>query len=437
MIAARVRISTRPRDDETWRAGLATLPVVADPNVCLAHAASDLDSSFSRDGLSVVAQSRLVSPGETKVAEIVALAYERYGLGLPRHIEGDHAFILFDHRLRLLLAASTITSRLPLSYWSRGETVAIASSTLSLLRHPDAPRKVDDLYLAHLLSGSAAAPTGLTPIRGIQRLRFGEALLVRGGIATTTFVDAFSPRSPPAKGREMQATWDAIGDAVERTVGRADQPCISLSGGLDSAMVMGAAHARARALPAFSIVASRYGDLDESRALDALEGTWPEMPLSRVDASDACVYPALTDVELRDDPPLTPLMLFPARLELWKAIAAAGFRTVIDGEGGDQLFSLLVTPLDAIGRPCCAIFANSPAGAPCSSALWSCRCFLPRSASLGPAAGRNVSQFSPPTSIRMRVTRVSLRRPGSSGQSPPFTGQPPNCSSDGCRCPRS
>jgi asparagine synthase (glutamine-hydrolysing) len=350
MIAAHVWTSTSPAEDDTWRAGLIECAGAAESRVWLGHSGTRLDSSRSSERLQVVAQSRLVSGGQPKAAESVALAYERHGLSLTRHLQGDCAFILHDARLGLLVAASTLTSRLPLTYWSRRGTVAIASRTLPLTRHPDAPRELDDMYLAHWLSGSMAAPPGLTPLRGIRRLQVGEALLVRDGAATTRTIDALSPRSAPARGDEIEATWDAIGGAVDRTIRLSDQPCISLSGGLDSATVMVAALERGHALPAFSIVAPRYGDLDESRAVDALQGAWPEVPLSRVDASDESVYPALSDLELRDDPPLTPLMIFPARVQFWKAIAAAGFRTVIDGEGGDQLFSLLVTPFDAVVR---------------------------------------------------------------------------------------
>jgi asparagine synthase (glutamine-hydrolysing) len=297
-----------------------------------------------------VAASRLAPRGQACAAQNIALAYGRYGLALGPHLEGEHAFILYDTRRKVLLATSTVTSRLPLAYWSRGTTVAVASRVLPLARHPGAPRGIDDIYLAHLLLGSMAAPCGATAIRGILRLAVGEALLVGDGRITTRKIDTLSPRVPIRGERETDATWSALGDVVERTIRFSESPCVSLSGGLDSAAIMAAAVERKQRISAFSIVAPATAELDESRAIDALHSWWPALPLSRVDCSNENVYPDLATGELRDDPPLAPLMLFPARLRLWGAIRAAGFRTVIDGEGGDQLFSLLLTPLDALRR---------------------------------------------------------------------------------------
>jgi asparagine synthetase B (glutamine-hydrolysing) len=61
----------------------------------------------------------------------------------------------------------------------------------------------------------------------------------------------------------------------------------------------------------------------------------------RVDCSNAIDLSAFDRFSLPDDPVTTPLAYLPARLRLWDTAARRGFRTVIDGEGGDELFAIL------------------------------------------------------------------------------------------------
>ena len=144
--------------------------------------------------------------------------------------------------------------------------------------------------------------------------------------------------------------WEQIRNAVGQALRSAEKPCISLSGGLDSSTVAAAALGQVQQLSAFCIVAPRLGGSDESRAISALGDMFSYLRLERVDCSDANAYPAVASAELRDDPTLMPLSLFPARLRLWGAVREAGYQTLIDGEGGDELFSICVTAFDAVLR---------------------------------------------------------------------------------------
>jgi hypothetical protein len=87
--------------------------------------------------------------------------------------------------------------------------------------------------------------------------------------------------------------------------------------------------------------------LAETAAVEAMRRAWPRLHVSAVDASDATELPELGP-DLRDDPCLTPLALLPARLLLWDRAREAGISAIVEGEGGDELFSILPTPLDAL-----------------------------------------------------------------------------------------
>jgi asparagine synthetase B (glutamine-hydrolysing) len=80
-----------------------------------------------------------------------------------------------------------------------------------------------------------------------------------------------------------------------------------------------------------------------------MERAWQRLAVTRVDASCAA---ELHDegLSLPDDPILTPLALLPARMLLWSRAREDGIQTIIEGEGGDELFGILPTPLDALRR---------------------------------------------------------------------------------------
>jgi asparagine synthetase B (glutamine-hydrolysing) len=139
---------------------------------------------------------------------------------------------------------------------------------------------------------------------------------------------------------------DEVGKAVAASTERGGS-ALSLSGGLDSAALAGAGLVHADTLTAFSFVAPGLDRTAEIGSIEVLNRVWPRLHVTQVDASDATDLPDLGS-ELRDDPPLIPLALLPARMRLWSHARTAGFRTLIEGEGGDELFSMLPTPLDAL-----------------------------------------------------------------------------------------
>jgi asparagine synthetase B (glutamine-hydrolysing) len=341
-----------PGDTDAWLAHLGAKWVGrgAGASAWLAHTGSPSESHFAQGDLLVVADSRLAHCGAASDADVIARAYLADGLDSVRGLSGRFAFLLYDARSHLFVGTSGLTSRRPVAYWSRGDTVVAGSRVLPLLRHPRAPRAVmDERYLAHLVLGYGAAPAGTTPIRDVRRLPAGVALIARAGTVREDRIDSLSPTELPLRMGEIEAFWGALESAVERPARAHGRPCLALSGGLDSAAVAAAAIRRAPSFAAFSMVAPQLA-LDGRQSIDALEGVWPGVRLRRVECSAARAYPDLARFSLRDDPPLLPLSLLPARLHLWSAVREAGFDTVLDGEGGDELFGGCVTPLDAFRR---------------------------------------------------------------------------------------
>ena len=329
----------------TWAGGLGAVRTDRDElnHPVLARSAGAGESHFVAGDVMIVAQGAR--------AEDVALAYRRHGILCPRTLSGDFGFALYDSRLRRLIATSSITSHRPLAYWLDARRALIASSVLALLRHPHVPRALDEVYVAHLVFGLQSMESGSTPLSGIRRLRAGEALIVADGEPNVVQVDHLRPRhSPRGEGRRISTFWEQLEAVVTRDAATRPAPCLSLSGGLDSTAIAAALLRDGRPIDAFALAAPELGSDRETRTLSILEHEWPQLRLRRIHCADAHEYPDLDEFPLRDDPQLVPLSMLPARLRLWTAAHRAGFYTILDGEGGDELFEGLQSPLDAFRR---------------------------------------------------------------------------------------
>jgi asparagine synthase (glutamine-hydrolysing) len=278
-------------------------------------------------------------------ASAIASAYALHGLGCSAHLEGSFSFVLYDRRRELLLATSDLTSRCPLAYWVDRDTLALSSRALRIVGHPRVGRTLDDLYLANLVTGLLAAPAGTTALRDVKRLTAGAAIVGRGDEIEIVTVDRLAPRFTLSQSKAscIVGLWHELSLAVD-CASREGRTYLSLSGGLDSAAlasVIASDPKRTAPMPAFSFV-GRKDAADELRAIEEIEGSCGRRIMNeRIDASHATDLPSLDAYELPDDPVLTPLAYLPARLRLWEAVRRAGGGTLIDGEGGDELFSLV------------------------------------------------------------------------------------------------
>jgi len=315
----------------------------------LAHGGFGASSNLGSSDIVVVSESATgLQPAS------IAEAYRREGFGCLRQLQGSFAFALYDRERALLFAASDLTSRCPLAYWSNGRTAIVSSSVLRILEHPDVGRALDEPYLAHLIAGLWGAPAGTTALKDVRRIPAGQGLIARKGIVELVQVDRLARRTRANGTRQAwaDAFWDELDDAVERAVSAAPS-CLALSGGLDSAALASVIGRRApgsSSMAAFSIVAPASGE-DESAAIGALERAYVGgIANQRIDCSEAVELSGADRFDLHDDPLMIPLSFVPARMRMWEVARAAGYRAMIDGEGGDELFSLLIGPRDALVR---------------------------------------------------------------------------------------
>jgi asparagine synthase (glutamine-hydrolysing) len=323
----------------TWPE-LSRIAVAPDPmGQGMAVATDKRATLLVRDELAVVS----VAPPWGPDATLIADAYMRHQHALVRHLDGDFAAVVLDFERQTLFGTSSLTSPQQLAFCAIPGGTLVADRVLDLVRHPGVPRALDERYLAHLVTGLTVTPPGVTALQAVRRLRSGQAIVVRRGELTVLEVDRFVPRRGLAFARFetcRDALWSTLENAVRLRAARVARPCLSYSGGIDSTVTGLAMMATGRPLAAFSLVGA------PADAPPALAGA----DITHVDARHAGDLSELDQLPLRDDPPLAPMHFLPAQIRLWRAMRDAGFDTAFEGEGGDELFTLNVSPVQALRR---------------------------------------------------------------------------------------
>jgi asparagine synthase (glutamine-hydrolysing) len=272
--------------------------------------------------------------------EAIIHAYEEWGDGAFTRLEGQFAFALWDVAANRLVLVRDPFGILPLHYAMPGGAVVFASEAKALFAGGRIQAQLDAGALGQLFTTWSVLPPA-SVFAGVRSVRPGCALLFEGEAAPVErlyWQPAFAP--PPDNGgsrleeavEELEAR---LRTAVERRL-HADVPVGAyLSGGLDSAVVCRlGVDANPDGLRTFGIGFSdtRF-DETESRDQVALAlGTLHHDELCTTDE----LAPALADVVWSCESPLLRSGPVPFLL-LSRSVRAGGMKTVVSGEGADEL----------------------------------------------------------------------------------------------------
>jgi asparagine synthase (glutamine-hydrolysing) len=302
-------------------------------------------------GCTIVLDGRL-APGsgasDGSDSKRIVDAYLRWGDECGAHLEGDFAFALWDARdSSLHCACDTLGSRTMALHWD-GRHFLACTRAVTLLRHPRVPHRLDASYAAHVLCSLESLLPGTTALASVRRLRPGRCVAVNSARMRERATHPLRLDRRTHYGNPNEAYeefWSLLDTSVRLATRGARQPCVSLSGGLDSACVASATATVVGVTDAFSILPASAGYLDDRRALEALlrryPGTWHPLEPER-----ERIFAEHAEGPVLDDPRPMAGPLMPSRSQLWKAMAVAGYDVALDGEGGDELFDLSVTPGD-------------------------------------------------------------------------------------------
>jgi len=277
----------------------------------------------------------------TSDTEVIAHAYEEWGVGALQRFNGDFAIAVWDRRLRELLLARDRFGVRPLFLAELDGDLCFASEAKALLRHPAARRELDPAGLVELFTTWSNLPER-SAFAGVRELPPAHFVRVTadGRLEERRWWDIdFSARAGDGASEEalVEELRELLVDSTRIRL-RADVPVGAyLSGGLDSSATAAIAQTQtSHPLSAFGVgfTEERFDEgVYQDRIVEQLGVAFTR---ARVDGPQlAALLPRA--IELAEKPTLrtapAPLLL------LSGAVRDAGLKVVLTGEGADELFA--------------------------------------------------------------------------------------------------
>ncbi|MEM9446108.1 MAG: asparagine synthase (glutamine-hydrolyzing) [Verrucomicrobiota bacterium] len=278
-------------------------------------------------------------------SEIIMPLYKKHGLDFMQYLRGEFAFSLFDHEKQTLALARDRFGIRPLFYYNSGKNLYFGSEVKVLLAHPDVPKKLSRRATLNQLMHTMVP--GTTAFEGIHAIKPGHMLIVKPNgtkldIQEKSYWDLNFPKQNERDGslsseHFIDQVREKLVDAVTYRL-EADVPVgCYLSGGIDSCCILGmASGAMQSPVKAFTIAFDNT-DYDESQIAK-------EMAAS-VGADQDIIH--LTGEELYGTNFIRTAYhaertfyntLGVAKWCMSKHVREAEYKTVITGEGSDELF---------------------------------------------------------------------------------------------------
>jgi asparagine synthase (glutamine-hydrolysing) len=273
--------------------------------------------------------------------EVLAHAYEQWGVDCLTHLNGEFAFAVWDRETSELFLARDRFGVRPLFLLERGGRLAFASEAKALLRHPDATRTLDPVAIVQALTLWATEPAR-SAFAGVHELPAGHWLRIGpNGVERKCWWDLRF--APPDEVRTehvsvfIEELAQLLDDATRIRL-RADVPVGTyLSGGLDSSAVTALAQRHTRhPVHAFAIgfTDAAFDETEQQDAVATRLGT----ELTRVVMDGPSIAELMPRVVYLSEKPT--LRTAPAPLlKLSETVRASGYKVVLTGEGADEMFA--------------------------------------------------------------------------------------------------
>lgn len=274
-------------------------------------------------------------------SEIALHLFETYGHECLARLRGEFAFVIWDERTQTLFAARDRFGIKPLFYVDTPERLMIASEAKALFASGE-PARWDT---AGMFEALHFAPQQQRSIyENVRQLPPGHFLVSQGGSTRIErYWDADYPtrkklhRPSPDSSAEISHTRSLLDTATHLRT-RADVPLgCYLSGGIDSSSVLAlATRLSGKPVTAFS-VSFDDADYDESNAASEMArhvgADYHQVNVTGHDFASAFADAVGTSEMLHYNGH------GPARFLLSRAAQKAGIKTVLGGEGADELFA--------------------------------------------------------------------------------------------------
>lgn len=274
-------------------------------------------------------------------SELLVHLYEEHGPACLEAIDGELAFALWDGHARRLVAGRDRFGARTLVWRRAGDGIDLASEAKALFAM-GAPARWDRAAMGWAMA-MQYVPEDRTVFEGVSMLPPGTVLVAdAGGVRVQRWAGPlWQPQAdtawPGDEGAAVAGFRRAFLDAVADRVDTGARYCFHLSGGIDSAAVLGAAAAiTGQTLDAFTVSfpGSPLDELAHARANAGHAGArLHPIALSARDLLGALEDAAAAGEGLAVNGHLGSHFLMD------RAIRDAGFRVILSGEGADELLA--------------------------------------------------------------------------------------------------
>jgi asparagine synthase (glutamine-hydrolysing) len=278
-------------------------------------------------------------------SEIALTLYRKYGLGFMDHLRGEFAFALYDRKEETLILARDRFGIRPLFFHLEEDTLIYGSEVKTILAHPSVKAELDPKAALNQLM-QVMVP-GTSAFKGIHAIPPGHFMVIKrrkGRLETNTHrywdldfpEQADRPSNPDAQEHIQLIRERLIESIVFRLEADVPVGCY-LSGGIDSCCILGlATGAMQSPVKAFTI-SFDHDSYDESHiAREMAESMEADQETIHLKAADLYGKNYLDTVRYTERTFYNTLGV--AKMLMSRRVRECGYKTVITGEGSDELF---------------------------------------------------------------------------------------------------
>jgi asparagine synthase (glutamine-hydrolysing) len=285
--------------------------------------------------------------------EVLLYAYEKWGIDCLRHLNGMWAFVIYDARKNLLFGARDRFGVKPLYYIHNNDFFAFNSEIKGLLANHNVSRKINTGASAAFLKTGLLNFQGETFFNDIVELQPSNYFIYDLSKKTLNiqryyelpFYDVWEKFDEKKCRDYIEGTKERVINAVDLRLNADVTVGSCLSGGMDSSAIVCSINnllgkrSYNSIGPKQAVVTACYENLkiDESK--------WAKLAVDHVSAEWHRVFPQkeelfndLSDLVYSQDVPFGSTSIY-AQYRVMKTAKEAGITVMLDGQGGDELFT--------------------------------------------------------------------------------------------------
>jgi asparagine synthase (glutamine-hydrolysing) len=176
--------------------------------------------------------------------EIILLAYCKWKEDMPKHLNGEFAFMIWDEKEKCLFGARDFSGKRSFYFYSDHQRIAFSTLLNPLLKLPYISNELNEYWLAEFLTipnMNDVADPFITVYKNISSVPPSHTIKVKKGkVILSRYLDIFNNKQLKLKNNEeyIEAFRDVFQEAVKSRFRTHKNIGSELSGGLDSGSVV-------------------------------------------------------------------------------------------------------------------------------------------------------------------------------------------------------